>query len=356
MPSFFRAAPWRRQIPAALAAAVLLLCRAAAGQESAAPGKGAEQSDSVASIGGQKVTRAELETYVASDLMKLRQERQDVLEKGLDRYLANEVLTRESKARGLSLTDLLDKEVVPKVKAPTDADVDAFYERNKDRIDGTKEQLAPKIKEFLAQQRRQTALDTYTSSLKEKYGVKVLLDPLRIPVESRDAPARGAASAPVTLVEFGDFQCPYCRALEPALQKVLKNYAGKVRLEFRQFPLSGHPQAPKAAEASLCAREQDKFWELHDRMYDRQDALKVDQLKTAAHELGLDAERFAQCVDSGKYEAAVKADTVAGERAGVTGTPALYVNGRPVPGGAVEYDVLAKVIDNELKRVAGKTD
>jgi protein-disulfide isomerase len=348
----FRAALRRRHRSAALAAAALLLCRAAAAQESAAPGTGAAQSESVAAIGGQKVTRAELEDYVASDLMRLRQERQDVLEKGLDRYLTTEVLTRESKARGISVAELLDKEVLPHAKPPTDAEVDAFYERNKDRIEGTKEQVAPKVKEYLAQQRRQTALDTYTSSLKEKYGVKVLLEPLRIPVDARDAPARGAAAAPVTLVEFGDFQCPYCRALEPTLEKVLKNYAGKVRLEFRQFPLSGHPQAAKAAEASLCAREQDKFWELHDRMYGHQEALKVDQLKTAAGELGLDTERFGQCVDSGKYEPNVKADLLAGSHAGVTGTPALYVNGRPVPGGAVDYDVLAKFIDDELKRVA----
>jgi len=171
-------------------------------------------------------------------------------------------------------------------------------------------------------------------------------------VDSKESPARGATGAPITLVEFGDFQCPYCRALEPTLEKALKNYAGKVRLVFRQFPLSGHPQAPKAAEASLCAREQNKFWELHDRMYSHQDALNVEQLRTAARELGLDAERFGQCVDSGKYEAAVKADLLAGEHAGVTGTPALYVNGRLVPGGAVDYEVLAKAIDDELKRAA----
>jgi protein-disulfide isomerase len=348
----YRTAARQSRKTAALAAALLMFCHAGAAQESAATAAGSEQSESVATISGQTVTRAELESFVASELMTLRQQRQDVLEKGLDRYLRNEVMTREAKARGVSVTDLLDQEVLPKAKTPTDAEVDEFYERNKNQIEGTKEQLAPRIKEYLAQQRRQHALDDYTSVLKDKYGVRVLLEPLRVPVDSGDAPARGVAGAPVTLVEFGDFQCPYCRALEPTLAKVMKSYSSKVRLVFRQFPLSGHPQAAKAAEASLCASEQDKFWELHDRMYSHQDALKVDELKAAAGQLGLDGERFGQCLDSGKYAEVIKIDLRAGEHAGVTGTPALFVNGRPVPGGAVEYDALAKIIDDELKRVA----
>src|SRR5204863_135905 len=214
------------------------------------------------------------------------------------------------------------------------ADVDAFYARNKDRVVGTKEQIAPRIKEYLAQQRRQQALDDYTATLRAKYVVKVLLEPLRATVDSKDAPARGAAGVPITLVEFGDFQCPYCRALEPTLEQVLKSYSSKVRLVFRQFPLPTHSEAAKAAEASLCAREQNKFWELHDRMYSRQEALKVDALKAAAGQLGMDAERFGRCLDSGKYEAAVKADLAAGDQAGVTGPPALFVNGPPEPGAA----------------------
>ncbi len=352
MAVFGRIASHRCRVAVALAAALLLPCAGAVAQESVADRAGSGASEAVATIDGKNVTLAELETYVAPKLMALRQERQDVLEKGLDRYLSNEVLTRESKARGLSVTDLFDKDVLPKVKTPTDTEVAAFYDRNKDQLEGTKEQLAPRIKQYLSQQRRQQALDDYTTALKQKYGVEVLLQPLRLAVAAADSPARGAAGAPVTLVEFGDFQCPYCRALEPTLQKVMKNYSGKVRLVFRQFPLESHPQAAKAAEAALCAREQDKFWELHDRMYDQQNALKVDDLKKAAGELGLNEDRFAKCLDSDKYEAAVQADSHAGEQAGVTGTPALYVNGRPVPGGAVDYDVLSKIIDDELTRVA----
>jgi protein-disulfide isomerase len=340
-----------RHTLAALTAA-LMLCGTVAAQESVARHSGTQERESVAMIGGEEITQAELENYVAQDLMELRQKRQDVLEKGLDRYLTNEVLTRESKARGISTTDLLDLEVLPKIKMPTDAEVDAFYEKSKDRVQGTEAELAPKIKAYLAQQRRQQALDSYTSALKEKYGVRVTLEPLRLAVDLEDAPVRGAPHAHVTLVEFGDFQCPYCRKLEPTLAKVAENYPSTVRLAFRQFPLDGHPQAPKAAEGSLCAREQGKFWELHDWMYAHQDALKVEDLKAAARDLGLDAERFGECLDSSKYEPAIKADSLAGTRAGVNGTPALFVNGRPVPGGAADYEMLSKIIDDELKRIA----
>jgi protein-disulfide isomerase len=335
---------------AALAAAtgLLMLCRIAAAQTSGGSG---EDNEAVATIGDETVTRAELEAYVAPELMKLRQERQDALEQGLERYITSQLLGREAKARGISIQDLVQQEVLSKVAAPTDADVDTFYEQNKERIQGTKEQLADRIKEYLADQRRQEALDAYTSTLKTKYGVAVLMKPLRVDVDSASAPSRGPASAPVTIVEFGDFECPYCGGLEPTLEKILKDYPDKVRLVFRQFPLNSiHPLAAKASEAAMCAKEQDKFWELHDRMYAHQDALKVDDLRKAAVELGMNGKRFDKCLDEDKYDAAIQADLAAGRQAGISGTPALFVNGRPVPGGAVAYDVLAKVIDDELAR------
>ena len=336
----------------AAAAALLMICHGAAAQSPAQGGASGTDSETVATIDGRKVTRAELEAFLAPQLMALREQRQDALEKGLDTYLSNQVLSREAKARGVSVDALVNQEVLPKVTAPTDAEVDAFYEQNKDRISGTKEELAGRIKDYLTQQRQAQAFEDYTSTLKQKYGVEVLLEPLRVTVDSADAPARGAAAASVTLVEFGDFECPYCSGLEPTLEKVLTNYSGKVRLVFREFPLSIHPQAFKAAEAALCAKEQGKFWELHDRMYSHQDALEVDDLKAAAVQLGVDGSRFDECLDSGKYEAAIRADMRAGQQAGVSGTPALFVNGRPVPGGAVAYDVLAKIIDDELMRAA----
>ena len=357
MTAIFRTAAGRYGEIAALVAAagLLMLCRDAAAQSSAATGASGDDGEVVATIGDQKITLDELEAFIAPQLMKLRQERQDTLEKGLDNYLSDEVLKREASSRGIAVKDLVQQEVLSKVKAPTDADVDAFYEQNKDRIQGTKEQLAGRIKDYLNQRGEQQAFEEYASTLKKKYGAEVLLKPLRVNVDSPDAPSRGPADAPVTIVEFGDFECPYCGGLEPTLEMVLKNYAGKVRLVFREYPLpSIHPLAAKAAEAAMCAKEQGKFWELHDRMYAHQDALKVDDLKKAAAELGMNKKRFDKCIDSDQYDAAIQADLKAGQQAGVSGTPALFVNGRPVPGGAVGYDVLAKVIDEELMKSGSK--
>lgn len=355
MPNHCRAAARRYRRIASLAAiaALLMLCRETAAQSAATAGASGEGDETVATIGDEKVTRAELDAYVAPQLMKLVQERQAILEQGLDSYLSNEVLNMEAKARGISVRDLVQQDVASKLVPPTDADVDTFYEQNKDRISGTKEQLADRIKQYLTQQSQQQALVSYTSTLKKKYGVEILLKPLRVSVDSPDAPSRGPADAAVTIVEFGDFECPYCGNLEPTLEKVLESYPGKVRLVFREFPLDSiHPLASKAAQAAMCANEQGKFWELHDRMYAHQDALEVDDLKKAAAELGMNASRFDQCLDSDEYEAAIEADLRAGEQAGVSGTPALFVNGRFVPGGAVSYDVLAGVIEEELGRGA----
>lgn len=169
-------------------------------------------------------------------------------------------------------------------------------------------------------------------------------------VEIAGAPMRGPEDAPVTIVEFSDFQCPYCSRVTPTLERVMNDYDGKVRLAFRQFPLTNiHPMAQKAAEASLCAHEQEKFWAMHDAMFADQGNLGVDALKSKAGELGLDAEQFAACLDSGKYAEEVSSDMKAGQAAGVSGTPAMFINGRFISG-AVPYEQVAEVIDDELQR------
>jgi protein-disulfide isomerase len=167
--------------------------------------------------------------------------------------------------------------------------------------------------------------------------------------ERADAPSKGPRTAPVTLVEFSDFQCPYCGRVLPVLKRVQETYGERVRLVFRNFPLAIHPLAPKAAEAAACANEQGKFWEMHDRLFADPKKLDVADLKASAAELGLDAQAFDQCLDSGKHEATWKEERTEGERAGVSGTPAVFVNGRLI-GGAQPYETFAQVIDDELER------
>lgn len=336
---------------AALAVAAGGLAEAQDRAASETPGGASGPSGAVATIGADRITESQLEAFVAPQLMSLRRQRQDVLEQGLDRLLAQRLLSKEAEAKGVSMSELLQQEVTAKVAAPTDEEVDEFYESQKDRIGAPKAQVAERIRQYLTQQKQQASFTAYTDGLKEKYGARVLLPPLRIDVDSADAPAKGPADAPVTLVEFGDFECPYCAGLEKTLSEILAHYGDDVRLVFRQFPLENiHPAAFTSAEASLCAREQDKFWELHDAMYSDQEALSAADLKGTAMRLGMDSERFDRCLDTGKYEAAIRADMRAGEEAGITGTPALFVNGRLVPGGAAAYEVIADLIDEELAR------
>lgn len=317
--------------------------------------KGAEMapSDPVAQVGGEKITYADLEKAAAPQLKQLEAQRQKIMEAILSNLVEQKLIDIEAKKRDMTSDDLMNAEVKDKVGEVTDQDVDSWYEENKERVRQPKEQVAEQIKAFLQQQRSGQARTEFLASLKKKYDVKILLEPPREKVEVADAPTRGPANAPVTIVEFSDFECPFCGRITPTLKQVEDTYGSKVRVAFRQFPLSIHPHAQKAAEASLCAKEQGKFWEMHDAMFGDQRNLGVDALKEKAGKIGLDADKFAKCLDSGEVADMVAADMQAGQEAGVTGTPALFINGRLVSG-AVPYDQIAQVIDDELSRNGAK--
>ena len=187
--------------------------------------------------------------------------------------------------------------------------------------------------------------------LKEKHHVTVALEPPELPrieVEAK-GPARGPAAAPVTIVEFSDFQCPFCGREFPVIEKLMKEYDGKVRLVFRHFPLDFHPFAEKAAEAGACAADQGKFWELHDKMFSNQQKLAVDDLKGYAKSVGIDSTKFDKCLDSGEKKPQVDDDQKAGAAAGVNGTPAFFINGIFI-NGAQPYEQIKQTVDRELKK------
>lgn len=314
----------------------------------------------VAEVMGEKITQAEVEAKAAEQLQQVEaqlqqcqkqaeQNRYQVLEAGVAQVLEDKMLTAEAAARGMSREELVAAEIDAKVAAVTDADVDAWYTENQARIGGRpKEQIAPQIKQFLQQTRQQEARQAYLGALEEKYGARVLLEPPRTQVAAT-GPSKGPDGAPITIVEFSDFECPFCSRVNPTLAQVQQTYGDKVRIVFRQFPLAIHANAQKAAEASLCAHAQGKFWQMHDLMFTAQRELGVDQLKAKASQLGLDTESFNQCLDSGEYADEVRADMAEGTAAGVSGTPAMFINGIPISG-AVPYEQVSAVIDAELDR------
>ncbi|MGC3997122.1 MAG: thioredoxin domain-containing protein [Anaeromyxobacter sp.] len=169
-------------------------------------------------------------------------------------------------------------------------------------------------------------------------------EPVKVKAEG---PSTGPSGAKVTIVEFSDFQCPYCARAEPVVKQVLQEYKDKVRLVYRDFPLPMHSLAQKASEAAYCAEDQGKYWEMHAKLFAVNGDLAVDRLKAYARELSLDGDKFDKCLDGGDKAKVVQAHVDAGEEIGVSGTPAFVINGRFFSG-ALPLEQFKKVIDEEL--------
>jgi protein-disulfide isomerase len=308
--------------------------------------------DVMAVVGDLEIKVSDLEEANADRFLEIERNRHELLESTLEMVIREKLLELEAAAAGVSVDELTANEIDAKVAEPTEGEVDVFYEARKADLRGQpKEAVAPQIREYLAAQARQKAYMGYVGNLRSKYEVKSYLEPMRFEVAADGFPAKGAEGAPVTIVEFSDFECPYCSRVVPTLDRVAEQYGDQVRLVFRQFPLHQiHPNAQKAAEASLCAFEQDSFWEMHDTMFREQKALSVEQLKEKAARLGLEAEAFNECLDSGRHADQVLADVQEGRSKGVTGTPAMFINGRFLSG-AQPFEEIAKVIDDELARL-----
>jgi len=319
----------------------------------------------LAVVNGQPIFLDEIESAASEELTKLdarkaqfdlelKRDREAALEEALDAVFKDRVLATEAAHRKISVSDLLEIEVNSAAASPTDEAVVEFYNANKSYLEGTLGENAVSIRTYLRDQQREAVLDAFVDGLKRKYGATSLVEPTRLVIPLEERPSKGPEDAAVTVVEFSDFQCPYCRALFPTLQKIALDYKDKVRIVYLQFPLADmHPQALKAAEASLCAHEQGKFWEMHDAMFADQGNLRIDDLKHKAAGLSLDMDSFGGCLESGRHFADVRKDVGEGVKAGVSGTPALFINGRMLIGNQ-PYSEIRKVIDDELRRASGR--
>ena len=277
-----------------------------------------------------------------------RKKKHQVLENQLHEMINAELLNREAKARNISKEKLLELEINKQVHPTTSEEVDKFYNENKTRIRAPKDQVEKRIIRHLEQIKKQRAHQQFIGQLKKKYTNTYLLGPFYEKVASHGHPFIGPPNAPITIIEFSDFQCPFCSKMVSTLEKIRENYKDQVRLVFRQFPLNSiHPQAQKAAEASLCAANQNRFWEMHNLMFEDK-KLSLSDLKLKAASLKMDTTEFEQCLDLNQFTEQVKRDILDGARAGVTATPTLFINGRPLTG-AVPYKQIKKIIDEELR-------
>ena len=229
----------------------------------------------------------------------------------------------------------------------------SFFNENKDRISGEFAQTKAQIVQYMQERKEQEATLAFAAQLRRAAAIQINLSAPESPsfsIATDDQPAKGTATALVTIVAFTDFECPSCARQHPVLERIVSEFGDRVRLVVRDFPLSQHANARKAAEAAEAAREQGKYWEYVSVLFRNQSFLGIDKLRQYATELGLDRARFDASLDSGKFADKVQRDVLDGRRLGVNGTPTLYINGKRVADNS--YESLKSSIESALKAEA----
>jgi protein-disulfide isomerase len=329
----------------------LLACSSSAQQAN----KAQVGADVVATIGTTPVTLAEVDEKALQQQagtfgnLKLSMALYEARRLAIDEIIGEKLIAMDAKARGMEAAALMDQEIGSKVKAVTEDDVVDWYKANPGRVQGAPlDQVRAPIKSLLTQERTADVYQAYVDKLKTKTPVRVSLEPPREKIGVKGSQAKGPASAPIEIVEFSDFQCPFCLRAYPTVAEVLNAYGDKVRLVYRHYPLPSHPNARPAAEASECAAEQGQFWPYYERLFADQTKLTDQGLKDSASTLKLDMSKFNACVDSRKYKDRVELDIKEGNDAGVSGTPAFFINGRMLSG-AQPLEAFKRIIDEELE-------
>jgi protein-disulfide isomerase len=310
----------------------------------------------LATVGDQRITLADLRERVGFDLDRIEAQylrtRSKIIDTTLRSLVRERVLSAEAQKQGKTVEQLLAGDGGA-VAEPTDVEIAAWFQVNQARLQGrTLDQLRPQIADYLRTERKREAAQKLEERLGKAVSVTFNFEPYRVTLDNAGAAAMGNPNARVTVVEFSDFQCPYCRGFAPIMKQLEQKYGDKIHIVYRQYPIASlHPFAFKAAEASLCANEQGKFWELHDLMFAEQQKLAVADLKEKARRLGMDQRKFDGCLDSGRHVERIQNDLKEGARVGVTGTPAVYINGVVLDGGAVPLEAVSAAIDREFARV-----
>ncbi len=291
--------------------------------------------EDIRKVGGSKLAQAEAALY-------------DARKDGIDQIVEDRLMDAEAKKKGTTKDDLLKKNVYDKIKI-SDKDIEKFYNEKKAQMQGKKlEEAKDNIRGYLFREKYQSVYGDYVANVKKNAKIEVLIKPAKIDIEEGDAPALGPKDAPIRLVEFTDYQCPFCGRARAVINQVLSEYKGKVRYVLKDFPLSFHKDSIKAHEAALCAGDQGKYWDLNKKLWDNQQSIKVDDLKKYAKDVGLNTSKFNECLDSGKNTDKVRQNQQYGEKVGVTGTPAFFINGRMISG-ARPFDSFKQIIDDELQ-------
>jgi len=321
------------------------------GQEAkTGPAGGEAVQEVVASVNGVNISAEELDASAKGQIQKIQAQIYQVKKRVLDGLIEEKLLEEAAKEKGVSVEAYVAENVDAKVSPPTDEEIQAFYDSQKGRIQAPLEQVKERISEHLMQTQKAAKRREMIDLLKKSADVKVMLEPPRTEVSLEGAAyTSGDKEAEVVLVEFSDYQCPYSKRAQATVSKVLEEYKGKIYYAFFDYPLPFHQNAMKAHEAARCAGEQGKYKEYHAKVFDNQQNLGVEDLKQYAKDLGLDMDAFDSCLDTGKTAESVKQSAQKGNDAGVSGTPAFFVNGIMISG-AQPFESFQEVIEAELAR------
>ncbi len=323
----------------------LLAIPALRAQNSDTPSK---HTQPIAVVAGQNIYEDELQPLIQTQLRPLRQKEYEIKSKALEDLVSQKLLEAEAKKKGFTVAKLLEQEADAKVPDPSEAEVEAFYEGQKERYNRPFEDIKTQLRQSLKQARAQQARQEFQKRLRQQSEVSILLRPPKAQVAYDRLLVRGSAQAPVVIVEFSDFQCPYCRQVQPTLKSLLDKHKDRVSLAYRDFPVRQiHPNAQLAAEAARCAAEQGKFWEYHDLLFAHPEKLERAGLLEQARSLSLDEKQFDACLSSEKYKAQIEADVQDALRVGVSGTPGFFINGTYLDGSQPET-AFEKIIQAEL--------
>ena len=305
-----------------------------------------DSSAVVAEVNGHQITRAELEKRQPGDLLQAKYKYYLAEKQAVEKLVRQEILADAAKKEGVTEEELL-KRHTGQIKEPTEDQIEVFYEAmqtDKAYSDKPYSEVRAEIRDRIMDMRRQKAAKAYFDTLEKQAATKVVLQPPIFSMATNSgSPTLGPADAPVKIVEYADYQCPYCKQMHPLLKRLQEEFPNKTQLTYEDFPLPMHANAEKAAEAAHCAGDQGKYWEFHDAVFERATALDVPSLKQLAKTVNLDSAKFDQCLDSGKHAPDVAKGQTQGKDLGLTGTPTFFINGHMV-NGAAKYETLRDMV------------
>jgi protein-disulfide isomerase len=315
--------------------------------------KAAPQEGLVAKIAGEEITYNEAFSGLENDIYEAKMKVFEIKENRLRSMIVEKFMNKDPRKANLTNDEYLVKYVANNITI-TDQQIDAFVKEREIPSEHVNDQMKQRIRDYLENERRHAAVEAWIAEKTSKEPVEIYISKPSRPVfqvEVGKAPVTGSSNAKVTIVEFSDFQCPFCARGANVMNEVKKKYGNRVKIAFKNFPLPFHHHARSASIAGLCVHEQnaDLYWRMKDLMFEDQQGLEQDGLIAKARSLNVDMDKFTDCLTSGKFEAMIDQDIEQGQKLGVKSTPTFFVNGMMVTG-AQPLDAFSELIDQEFAK------